>query len=256
VICWQTGLESRYKLRKGAYDYTNEYTSQGLIYLRARYYDPATGRFLTKDPFPGITNQPASLHPYQYAANNPINYTDPTGHCIFGLDTMVCIAIALAGVAGGFAGGMAYHGIEVLNSENPCARWDWNRALLWGAVGGTMGIPLAFGAAYLGITYLGWWGTAQVVGAAGTTATLWPAPWNNQQVINGIRYTIHALERMMPKGLGGRGIPPSVVENALRFGKVGPGRDPETLAIIFENVRVITNLTKDVVITVMKHSGY
>jgi RHS repeat-associated protein len=46
----------------------------GLQYLRARYYDPATAQFLTRDPMVSKTQDP-----YGYAANNPVNYTDPTG---------------------------------------------------------------------------------------------------------------------------------------------------------------------------------
>jgi len=44
----------------------------GLYYLRARYYDPAIGRFLTQDPLP-MGNL------YAYVGNNPVNYVDPTG---------------------------------------------------------------------------------------------------------------------------------------------------------------------------------
>ena len=140
-----------------------------MIYLRARYYAPWQGRFITTDPFPGIYNQPATLHPYLYGVNNPVRYTDPSGHCIFGIDTLVCIAIA--GVLGGVLGGMAYHGYEVLTSEDPCARWDWNRALLWSGVGGAIGAPLALGVGYVGINYLGWWGATKAAGAAGSAAT-------------------------------------------------------------------------------------
>jgi RHS repeat-associated protein len=46
----------------------------GLVYLRARHYDPLTGQFLQTDPL-GI----ATDHPYAYAANNPIVYADPFG---------------------------------------------------------------------------------------------------------------------------------------------------------------------------------
>jgi RHS repeat-associated protein len=52
--------------------YTDPHT--GLQYLRARYYDPTTGQFLTRDPIADLTRQP-----YAYAANNPVNYIDPLG---------------------------------------------------------------------------------------------------------------------------------------------------------------------------------
>jgi RHS repeat-associated protein len=51
----------------------------GLQYLRARYYDPTTGRFLSRDPLPACIYDPASHHPYAYAAENPASITDPTG---------------------------------------------------------------------------------------------------------------------------------------------------------------------------------
>jgi len=63
-----------------AYGYTNEYTSQGLIYLRARYYDPTIGRFMTKDTWGGNINQPMSYNAWLYVNSNPINFTDPSGH--------------------------------------------------------------------------------------------------------------------------------------------------------------------------------
>ena len=50
-----------------------------LYYLRARYYDPATGRFLSRDPEDGNAYDPASLHKYLYANGDPVNGIDPTG---------------------------------------------------------------------------------------------------------------------------------------------------------------------------------
>ncbi len=62
------------------YAFTGEWQDPtGQIYLRARYYDPATGRFLSKDPFRGIILIPLTLNPYPYALDNPLNILDPTG---------------------------------------------------------------------------------------------------------------------------------------------------------------------------------
>jgi RHS repeat-associated protein/uncharacterized repeat protein (TIGR01451 family) len=53
--------------------------STGLYNLRARHYNPAAGRFITADPFPGFEEEPQSLHKYAYASNNPVNRVDPLG---------------------------------------------------------------------------------------------------------------------------------------------------------------------------------
>ncbi len=46
----------------------------GLQYLRARFYDPATGQFLSRDPQEAVTRQP-----YAYAFDDPTNLTDRSG---------------------------------------------------------------------------------------------------------------------------------------------------------------------------------
>jgi len=51
----------------------------GLAFLRARYYDPEFGRFISQDRFPGTAFQTQSLNGYAYAGNNPILETDPAG---------------------------------------------------------------------------------------------------------------------------------------------------------------------------------
>ncbi len=50
-----------------------------LYYLRARYYDPAIGRFVSGDPWPGLAEMPQSQNPYAYVLNNPCNLVDPWG---------------------------------------------------------------------------------------------------------------------------------------------------------------------------------
>ncbi len=51
----------------------------GLVYLRARWYDPGTGRFTSKDPFPGHESSPSSLNAYLYAVGRPTLLLDPMG---------------------------------------------------------------------------------------------------------------------------------------------------------------------------------
>jgi len=52
------------------------------VYLWARHYQPALGRFLQRDSFPGIPSSPQSLHKYTYAHNNALKHTDPSGNVI------------------------------------------------------------------------------------------------------------------------------------------------------------------------------
>jgi RHS repeat-associated protein len=58
----------------------------GLYYLRARYYNPLTGRFLSRDPYEpklrdshGRPIDPKKFHKYLYAGGDPVNALDPTG---------------------------------------------------------------------------------------------------------------------------------------------------------------------------------
>jgi len=58
------------------YGYTGrEPDATGMIYYRARYYDPTLGRFISRDPI-GLQG---GLNQYAYVNNNPINFTDPSG---------------------------------------------------------------------------------------------------------------------------------------------------------------------------------
>ena len=65
----------------------------GLYYMRARYYDPSTGRFISEDPIglDGGTNL------YAYAANNPVLLNDPNGQCPW------CVGAVIGGAIGGTA---------------------------------------------------------------------------------------------------------------------------------------------------------
>src|SRR5579862_334023 len=61
--------------------YTGEQVDpeSGLVYLRARYMDPATGRFMSKDPLRGVDGIPLTQNAYLYGIDGPLAYTDPSG---------------------------------------------------------------------------------------------------------------------------------------------------------------------------------
>ena len=92
----------------------------GLVYLSARYMDPAIGRFYALDPELGSLSMPQTLNRYVYCANSPLIHTDPTGRfwnivagAIAGTIIGTAVAIASGGdlnqiaasAAAGFVGG-------------------------------------------------------------------------------------------------------------------------------------------------------
>ncbi len=72
---------------------TNEWTdaSTGDVYLRARWYAPGQGRFLTKDTWEGDYTRPLSYNRWNYVESNPINIMDPTGQCYIDGQGLQCI---------------------------------------------------------------------------------------------------------------------------------------------------------------------
>lgn len=52
----------------------------GLDYLRARYLNVGTGRFVSRDTFDGIAGRPSTLNDYLYASGKPVDRLDPSGH--------------------------------------------------------------------------------------------------------------------------------------------------------------------------------
>ena len=52
----------------------------GLYYYNARYYDPTMGRFISPDTIIPNPADPQCLNRYSYCLNNPLKYTDPSGH--------------------------------------------------------------------------------------------------------------------------------------------------------------------------------
>ncbi|MBI3621122.1 MAG: RHS repeat-associated core domain-containing protein [Nitrospirae bacterium] len=69
--------------------------STGLDFFQARYYSPGMHRFISPDSIVPSYADPQSLNRYSYVRNNPVLYTDPSGH-IFGIDDAIIIATVVA----------------------------------------------------------------------------------------------------------------------------------------------------------------
>ena len=70
------------KKDENPYRYCGEYYDKETeeVYLRARYYEPGVGRFITRDTYTGESDEPLSLHLYTYCENDGVNMVDPSGH--------------------------------------------------------------------------------------------------------------------------------------------------------------------------------
>jgi RHS repeat-associated protein len=128
----------------------------GYQYLRARYYDPGTGQFVSADPLLSI-----SRSRYGYAENNPLTFGDASGEWL-GVDTLLGTAIgAVVGTVSG-AGG---YGVSVLTGNE---KFSW-RQLGASTAGGLIGGAAA--GACEGTTWVGTVACGAAGGAIGGAAT-------------------------------------------------------------------------------------
>jgi RHS repeat-associated protein len=99
-----------------------------LYYLRARYFNPLTGRFLSRDPAAGQPTVPRTQHKYLYVGGNPVNKRDPSGRfesgeygllglkalqSSVGAEAIGCVA-GIAGVVTTWVMGLAESGIDAV----------------------------------------------------------------------------------------------------------------------------------------------
>lgn len=85
---WGKSTASRERFGEGGEDHESTPTrfagqvldeGDDLYYMRARYYDPQVGRFLSFDPIGPSVGNPHDQNGYAYARNNPLRYVDPLG---------------------------------------------------------------------------------------------------------------------------------------------------------------------------------
>ncbi|MHC1783573.1 MAG: RHS repeat-associated core domain-containing protein [Anaerolineaceae bacterium] len=89
-----------------SYGFAGEWTdASGIQYLRARYYEPSVGRFISRDSLTGNNNNPISQNRYLYGNSNPIMYVDPSGNNPAAI--LAAILPSLIGLGAGIAVGAA-----------------------------------------------------------------------------------------------------------------------------------------------------
>ena len=124
---------------KDFYGYNGESynPNTGLEYLRARYYNPNQGRFFQEDTYLGRITDPLSLNRYAYVKNSPLNYTDPSGHFVLTLGTVVGAALI------GGATSMTLSIIHQLSEDGSVDLGDTVEATFIGAAGAVVGTATA-----------------------------------------------------------------------------------------------------------------
>ena len=82
------GTPANYIQNRGftGHDRTQADDALGVVYMNARVYMPSTGKFLTPDTLVPDPANSQSYNRYAYVHNNPINFTDPSGHCRYDAD--------------------------------------------------------------------------------------------------------------------------------------------------------------------------
>ncbi|MBI4827950.1 MAG: RHS repeat protein [Nitrospinae bacterium] len=90
--------------------------SLGAYDARARFYHPGLKRFFTRDRLAGVPLLPGTWAPYQYAMNNPVNFTDPSGDFVFAVIGGIIVYSAAAAVAGAVVYGAYTVGSAALNA--------------------------------------------------------------------------------------------------------------------------------------------
>jgi RHS repeat-associated protein len=137
------------------YGFAAEWTdANGLIHLRARYYAPADGRFLSRDTWEGDENNPITYNKWTYANANPVMYTDPSGQLalLAAMGVGFVAGVAIGAAVGYYDRGWALSGqcgcdIQEIAQSTGDFEWIGYHALVGGLIGGSAPILAAIAAA-------------------------------------------------------------------------------------------------------------
>jgi RHS repeat-associated protein len=96
------------------YGFTGQYSDSyiNLLWYNSRHYDPELGRFIQPDSIVPLASQGTQAYDrYGYVNNNPVRYSDPTGHCIFDpVEAILCGAIAYTAIT-------LYSSVKILTAQ-------------------------------------------------------------------------------------------------------------------------------------------
>jgi RHS repeat-associated protein len=110
------------------YGYTGrEPDATGMIYYRARYYDPSIGRFISRDP----AGMPDGVNRYAYVTNDPVNNIDPEGEALLNAAGAIWGGVSGA-ISGGISGWMTA-------GKNASLREKIRNTAIGSVVGGAVG---------------------------------------------------------------------------------------------------------------------
>ena len=211
--------------------YSGEYfdSETGFIYLRARYYSPSIGRFISEDTHWNVANciygdeeskNDALIIPknesimqskqlYNYAINNPIKYIDSNGEVA--IITCVIIGAIVGAVVGATAGAViSYKKYEEVR---------WQYVAIGAAVGATIGAAAGATIQAIGLTATGTIGT-------GLYETL----------EQGVNFTNTTLKRMTDPN---RFVPVQTLINTIKYGTMSA--DPQGTSAIMYTTEMVKN---------------
>ncbi len=117
----------------------------GLYYLNARYYSPKWCRFISPDSTPYLDPESVNgLNLYCYCNNDPVNYSDPSGHFAISL---TILGLIIGATIGATVGGIAAYNIAKNQGAEGWELFGWTMAGIVG--GGIIGGALGAGAGAL-----------------------------------------------------------------------------------------------------------
>jgi RHS repeat-associated protein len=183
------GAKNPYRYRGYRYDHES-----GLYYLQSRYYDPSIKRFISADDGIDLGADLLGYNMFQYCANNPVNYADPTGEFII---SILIIGVAAGAVIGGVGGGYA--------SKKIYGKIQWEWVAGGTVIGGLLGyfaapaVVSATGVAGISITSAGISTVAATGTSFGALGTL--ISNNGRQIIDWGKTTLHGIQRMAERGV-------------------------------------------------------